>query len=435
MQYLIGYTLSMVLIVSAILLFMRPSIALGLLMTLYSSEQIIMRTFPFFVKHQSAYNYIIGVICIVAIIVSLFRSGFPKINLSLPILYLCLLFLGWSSLLWTRAPNAAQFALIHFTLEGSLAIFLPFFVIRRFEDFSYPFLLAIVIASLSSISLIVTPVMGGGGRTILLEGSGPLSNAELIGVSMIFLSAGNSSTLGSFSQVRLPLLALSVVGVFLTGARMQFVISLILCSVIIVLISREPFKRKVFGLSLFTLIIFILGYVASDLLSSTFEHRFSINYIKEAFSARLSMIFIPLGSVLDNILFGKGLMGWAYDVFDMDTYSYPHNSIFQVFYELGIVGLFIFVSIILSGFRLMVKSYKKLKMLSIEYSLGLSISAYFLYSFLLSLKQGSFMSCLGIYMGASCLFVYHGFLTSSIRSTDTNYSGMPIVVNADDSCK
>lgn len=120
MQYLIGYTLSMVLIVSAILLFMRPSIALGLLITLYTSEQIIMRTFPFFAEHQSAYNYIIGVICIVAIIVSLFRSGFPKINLSLPILYLCLLFLGWSSLLWTKAPNMAQFALIQFTMEGPL---------------------------------------------------------------------------------------------------------------------------------------------------------------------------------------------------------------------------------------------------------------------------------------------------------------------------
>lgn len=405
----------MILTLSTLLLIKKPSIAMGYLLTLYASEQLLMRSFPFLLSHQSLYNYFIGAICVAAIIVALFRFGLPWISPMLITLFMTLLVLGWSSLLWTKAPNAASYALTHFTLEGSLAIFLPFFIIREPADFRPPFILAIIVASICSLSLILSPVTGISGRTLLLEGATQLSPAELMGASIIILSAGDSSDIGRiFNRLKIPLIALLTIGCVLTGARAQIVVALIMSIAAYSFSKRISFPKKIIGLFVFTFFLFVLGYLFSDVLLSSMHQRFNEKEIIRGFNARITMIARNLSSLTDNFLFGKGVMGWAYDIFQKDIYKYPHNSIFQVFYELGFVGLTQFTAIVLTGFSALFKCYKKAKQSSVNISLIAILGSYFIYSFILSLKQTTFMACIGVYMGVSSLLLINHVFTKKI---------------------
>ncbi len=82
---------------------------------------------------------------------------------------------------------------------------------------------------------------------------------------------------------------------------------------------------------------------------------------------------------------------------------YPHNSLAHVYFEFGVVGLFLFGSILYTGARnarVLLARYKNDPELR---SLTAAIAAYLAFSFLLSLKQSTFLAAIGIYLSTSML--------------------------------
>ena len=82
---------------------------------------------------------------------------------------------------------------------------------------------------------------------------------------------------------------------------------------------------------------------------------------------------------------------------------YPHNSLAHVYFEFGVVGLLLFGSILYIGARnarFLLARYRNEPALR---SLVATIAAYLAFSFLLSLKQSTFLAAMGIYLSTSML--------------------------------
>jgi len=82
---------------------------------------------------------------------------------------------------------------------------------------------------------------------------------------------------------------------------------------------------------------------------------------------------------------------------------YPHNSLAQVYFEFGALGLLLFCSILFIGVRnarYLLARYKNEPGIR---SLVTAVAAYFAFSFLLSLKQSTFLAAIGFYLSGSML--------------------------------
>ncbi len=428
MDNIVGAILITVLAVSLVYLFKKPSIALGFLLTMYGTEQLFMRCFPFFGAHQSLYNYLVGIIGITAAITALFRWGKLRANPLLSCLFFSLVFFGWSSLLWTGAPESARISLTHFTLEGSMAIFLPFLILQNPRELRPAFILVITIAFLCSCLLIVSPVPGISGRFLLLNGATPLSPAELLGVSIILLALGDRSVTGPFHRIRIPLLAVLFTGCLLTGVRFQLIAALVTAAAATLALKKQSLSKHATGLLFFTALAGFICYLFSDLVMFSVSKRFNGGNLIAGLNDRLFMISTGSASLFDSLLLGKGVMGWAWDHFHQDIYKYPHNALYQVFYELGISGLLLFISIVITGSVAAVSCFLKAKRLGQYRELTTCLCAYFCYSVMISFKQGTFMSCLGIYIGTSSLTALNLWYRQALnlQKNDESSSVQPI---------
>jgi O-antigen ligase len=82
---------------------------------------------------------------------------------------------------------------------------------------------------------------------------------------------------------------------------------------------------------------------------------------------------------------------------------HPHNSLAHVYFEFGVVGFLLFGSILFVGARnarFLLARYRNEPAIR---SLVATIAAYLAFSFLLSLKQSTFLAAIGIYLSTSML--------------------------------
>ena len=109
----------------------------------------------------------------------------------------------------------------------------------------------------------------------------------------------------------------------------------------------------------------------------------------------------------DKPFAGHGIMAWAYMRFGKDVYMYPHNSVAQVYYELGLIGMVLFLTIIYKSYKLGYVNFKRYSHTQNDKQMALALLAYLSFSFFLSLKQGTFLSCTGVYISFGCISVLY----------------------------
>ena len=407
MQLFMAYAIVGVFFFSLLVLLKKPQVALALFLGLYASEQILIANISFFAHNTEIYNFVIGGVGAASIVISVLKWGFPKFEVSITIIFSMLLLLTVASLSWTPAPIAGKSAVVHFLSEGVLGFLLPFFLIRREEDFYIVIWVTVMYSLITVLSLIFSPLIGSGGRILLVEGGTVLSPATLVGSSIILLAGVSREKLGVLYHGKFFILVILMIGCYISGARTQFFVSVALAGLIILLAQKKS------NLILPVIISSIFLYIAASLfLPSTLElatDAASGRYSSDAFESGFNERFEMLNNALENkkILTGHGVMGWAYWVTGRDTYIYPHNSLAQIYFELGIVGFLLFSYLVVNSVYKGVKLYLLKRKLKSSSALSASILGFLVFSFILSLKQGTFMSCTNVYIAVSLVSVWY----------------------------
>jgi hypothetical protein len=383
----------------------RPHLAIPLIISLYAVKQILIRFHPFFQGHPTFYNYAIGVVCSVGLLIGLIKNGPPKSFFIGGFFLFGLLMLSWLSVLWTPAPNAAYSAMVHFTLEAPLIFLLPLFTIRNADDYKDITNITVLFAIGTSLIVIFSPVAGIAGRNLIVSEGTVLSPATMILVAIIFLLFTNDYEKPTKRMI-LPvsLVLMFLLGLYMLGARTQFFIAALIvffCSVFFVKrIQKILFTGLLFP-TIIGLFIFIIGsapdYTRNEIgnQNEVINRRYKPEDLKRGLYQRIEMI--KPGLSLKAPLLGNGIMSWGYSVTNKDVYIYPHNSLIQLYYEVGLLGLFLFLGFIFHGVKKSVSLHNRITDNVTLKRIILLLLIYCLSSFLLSLKQGTFMSCLGVY--------------------------------------
>jgi O-antigen ligase len=408
-------SVAILLIISAVIWTVkRPSVAIGLLVSLYAAEQILAGNLPFLGAYPQAYNFFIGSVCLAAIGIALVRFGLPRPPLDYLGAFAALFFLVCASLAWTSSPFLGAKLVKHFAVEIPFAILLPIATLRSTDDFRPPIQVSILLAAIVALGVISSPLIESySGRTYLAEGWTVLSPAEFTGVAFIFLAILERRFLGFLATFRLPIAVILALGTLLTGARAQFLLAIGIAGAIrLARLYRTQLTGVLATIAMALISILIACLVmVSDVNIPSFRasDRFTTESMGQGVEVRLG--FIRESLTLDSPVFGNGVGAWSYmhNRVDVkpgqkgDLILYPHNSLAEVYFEFGTVGLLLFCSILYIGARnarLLFIRYKNEPELR---SLTAAITAYFIYSFLLSLKQSTFLAAIGLYLSISML--------------------------------
>ena len=407
MHTFFGYTALALALTCALLVAKRPQLALALFISMYGAEQLITSSVGYFAAHTEYYNYAVGFVCVAAILVSLFRDGVPRIDVPISVLFLLLVLLTTASLLWTNAPIGGAFAIKHFYAEAVLCFILAFFVIRREGDLDSVIFAACGFGLLVTFAIFFAPASTVGGRATVVEGGTVLSTSELAGTCMILVACADRRMLGSLMKLKIPLVILLAIGCLLTGSRGQFIFAVGLS--LLLLASSEGGKKTmvILGVLGAAVGLFAVEFLISNdiILSEQLLDRYSADRLTGSVRGRSNLIEPML--TLDRFEFGHGVMGWAYTFYGVDRYMYPHNAVLQVYYELGFVGLVLFLGVFTRGAVLGLRTNRYARMNGSSNAVIKGVGAMMAYSLLLSLKQGSFMTCLNAYTGAALLAVLY----------------------------
>ena len=412
---LVTYLIIVLVLISAFGVLFRPYLAIPLVFSLYAVEQILMRFHPFFQGHPTFYNYFIGLVCFLGLLFGYQKNGVPKPSF-IPIAFLLfgLLMLSWCSFLWTSAPKSAFGALLHFTLEAPLMFFLPLFTISKPHDYKVIAIVSAFFALGLSMVIIFSPVSGISGRNLLIAEGTVLSPSTTILTAIIFfLFTRDYEKSGIITIFSLSIPLIMLLALFMLGARIQFFLAVIITFYCYIFFIKG--KQKFFiaySLSILIAIgsfMFFTGLSLHDyrgknkpgIKNEALNMRFTIDDLVRGVSQRIEMITPAFSSTAP--LFGNGIMSWSHLVFGKDEYRYPHNSVIQLYYEVGIIGLFLFLGFNFYGVKQGMSYYNRNKNKGYLRKIGLMLLCYWLSSFILSLKQETFMSCIGIYTAIGML--------------------------------
>ncbi len=409
----------------------RPSVAIGLLITLYGVEQVLMAQLPVFASYSTLYNYGVGGVGVLAILIGLYRFGAPRISIAYTLLVVFFFLYTCVSGLWTEAPATARDWLTHFVAEIPLCVLIPICTLRGYADFRAPIQLVLAISTLVSVTLLTNPAYSFAGRTHLVGQATVLSPAEMTGAALVLLTSLHRDTLGAFWRLRIPAGIIMGLALYRSGARGQFLLAIALP--ILLYLSRR------FSASLSSAAFAVLGVVVSagmlltlvaldvELPGMRLQERYSVESLQQGLSERSH--FIRKSLSLDRPIFGHGVAGWSFmhnhtdriSKLDRSRITYPHNSLAHVYFELGLVGLIPFVALIAltlsQGRRLLRTSARD----PVAYQLASGLLLYFLFSFGLSLKQNTYLAILGVYLSGSMMSA----LSMLPRSGFEDAAGLP----------
>ncbi len=85
--------------------------------------------------------------------------------------------------------------------------------------------------------------------------------------------------------------------------------------------------------------LFVLFETAISRFSNLFENDNSLNH-RQLFMEYA--FFTPFNNI-EHFFFGSGFASFGIDFFGVDIRAYPHNILLEIFYEMGVIGVFIFI--------------------------------------------------------------------------------------------
>ena len=215
-----------------------------------------------------------------------------------------------------------------------------------------------------------------------------------------------------------------VVALVLTGARGP-ILAAAFSYLIVLLFSKQEIRKylklRYWVISGFTLLLVFFYITQDENLSSMFVRSFNrLTLVFDGFSGRsidirLDQLYSSLAYIDDQPFFGYGFASYNFVTQGVDMRGYPHNSILEIWFELGLAGLAIYI--IFTVFHLYLTFSR----------IGVAAGAVLLFMLINSLKSSSFTD-LKIMYGFYSLFLllvhnkYFGISrsrqTSSLSSHD-----------------
>lgn len=391
------------LLLVAVLVLRRPSVALGAFMCTYGLEQWAQSRDSFFFVNASLTNILTAMVLVWGLVVrqfkgeSIFSGGFPKVFWVIAALF------AWSafSLFWTPDfPHAASIWKGGMPYLVATIIIMPLLV-RDLDDLKAAFQMTMLLGGVVLLLLMFDSAWVGR-QIVLRQGSGigsvisdrgsPLSTAALAGWVTLIALLMNYRGAGRFWQlVRWPLILLGLIVAFRSGSRGQ------LFAMVIAGIMFLPFSRRIkniggfLGTVLGIVLILVLATWAFDMYAYNASTRWNPEKLVKSYtegrynpSSEMLATWAEAGPVTWVIGLGSSS---SYDIVGF----YPHLVMAEVLAELGIVGFILLWAVVIVGYTPYVRLHNAVKDDPVRRGLAAAIAALFMFEIILSFKQGSLL--------------------------------------------
>ncbi|MBE3792118.1 O-antigen ligase family protein [Vibrio parahaemolyticus] len=150
---------------------------------------------------------------------------------------------------------------------------------------------------------------------------------------------------------------------FFSGARGPLIISLSLSGLYLIFGFYKVFSfRNLLYIGAFSILAFylLISFSEFDVLIERTMYRLSFLFSDDkgaSINTRIIYIEEAVKYINENIFFGYGYGSYGAVVFSDDSRIYPHNIFFEVFFELGLIGVVILLLILLYVFFYILKNY------------------------------------------------------------------------------
>lgn len=384
----------------------RPAVAIAGVLCMFGLEQWGQATTPFFAQHQSATNLVVGILVLLAFCVRISQkgaaafSGYPAVGVLILVLYLY----AFASSQWAPRPDLGHDLWLNRIPYLALMLLAAPVLVTRLKDLRTVNRSFVLAGGLLSALLLF--FVEWESRLIILEnGPGnPLAVASMAG--MVALVATLTDPLHQsrvWQPLRWAIVVMAMGLIVRSGSRGQ------LLGVLLVILICWPLNRGLWNVKQLASLAGLASLLGLAILWAVQEFwtrpeyqyhatRWTGDSAHEDVQGRLDNALLLLSLAFDStetMCFGLGNSA-AYDPRILGIY--PHFVPLEILAEEGIFGFILYVAIIVLASRNIVRYLRLLPTNSDDRRLLTGLIGLSLFSFILSLKQGSLLGNLDPFM-------------------------------------
>ena len=413
-----------------IALWRYPAVALAGVLCMFGLEQWGQATTTFFAQHQTATNFLIGGLLLLAVVIQGVRKGFsifagyPAIGW----LTLALFLYAFLSTQWAPRPDiTVKLWVSRWPYIVTMLMLAPLLVTET-QDLRSAYTGLFLIGGLLSVLLLFF-VKWEARRIVLTESLGeeglgnPLTVAAIAGmVVLIVILADPWPRMKLWIPLKWTLVGLCLLLIIKSGSRGQ------LLGVLFVSVACWPISRGLKNVKQFALLSFVIVFLAISTnlaiqeLSSQQVYgergRWDEQAAQQDVSGRLknaSFLVRLAYSSSETILFGLGNSA-SYDQRILGIY--PHFIPLEIMAEEGLIGFSLYLMIYYCAVRSMLRSFRIVAHDPKERLLIGTLAGLYLFTSILSLKQGSLLLNLEPFMLGIILGRYEHALLRNRQTED-----------------
>ncbi|MCK4293066.1 MAG: O-antigen ligase family protein [Planctomycetes bacterium] len=380
------------------MLFKHPEITFALFLNAgaFKSDPRLASILPGFFDLTIFFGLIAGLSILLNVVKN--KLKIPHISSTFFIPYSFLVLLMLASLLYTEAPIYGKDKFLRFITIGTLSAFGPIFLFKERKRLYNFFCVFIAISTLMVIVSTISASFTSSGFHMAF-GSNWLALGRMAGTAsliILFCFLLPRKTKGR-KNIWTILFLLNTFGLFYTGGRgpvIAFVITLLLLAILTLLsllIKRSKNDTRILKTtSLVTVMIFLVILIFPQPFG-TLINRVRVALTEPRGGSSISLRLNSYGSAIKAIsqhpLLGVGIGGFSVYHSGIDQLSYPHNIFLEIWCELGVLGIIVFIFLItlciFSLFKLKDK-YRDEK----QYLLITTILTVFVFAFINTLFSG-----------------------------------------------
>jgi hypothetical protein len=390
----------------------KPAVGLAAALCMFVIEQWGQTKIDFVASHGSLTNYLFGSLVLFGVVNQFLRYGSVRpitgpVHLCVILLYLY----SAVSLLWTPAYTAAFEEWDHNLPYALLLLVLAPMLVRNMEDARDGLAATQAVGGLLAICFALFVDYGFRSVESEIATAGavrlPGALAELGGYLFIISCLLARRTLFSLA-FSLGLMVMGGLLVMHSGTRGQL-LSMILCAGTFLVVARSTSARQrnlflIFGGTLSVLAAYLAFTELSQFFYSTQNSRWTVEGVENAYGGRMAMA----GALLDRywsegplaIMFGLGTSAsFAPDIVGF----YPHVVPVEILGELGLVGAALFLVIVWRTTSLTLRIFDTQDPKSEDRRITTVVAALFTFELLLSMKEGSLLRGINVFLFAILL--------------------------------
>jgi hypothetical protein len=411
---------SVIVLALLVAIYRAPVVAMAPVMCMFGLEQWAQTMVPFFTENKSFTNVMAGLLVVFGLFLTYLRRRDISLSYSMVAwLVLILFFYAFtSSLMW--APNVEKGLELwakRLPYIATIVVAAPL-LIRSTGDFQRICWSVLLLGATVTILMLIYGQWSGrhlalAGMEDWEEGGNPLAAAQMAGyvaLAAIFLNSRRMAP--PYQVVRWLLVGACLMLAAKSGSRGQFYGILLVAAVFLLFTAPSKGMRGAFWATAGLGSVLALGGWVLDSIAE--GNRWTVEGMGESSSIRWYAITRVLGHWYSSpgaFFFGLGNSA-SYD--ERIHGGYPHVVPLEILGEEGLVGFGLFLAIVFLAMRSFVRVYRLMK--HDDYNRGalLVLGAWFSYDLVLSLKQGSMLGSLLLFLFAIMLNQYEKAIAADV---------------------